>query len=150
MLLFSLLFYANFKVKIKIYIYVLSACYLATFIRVFINNNFIVSIIGSFFLGFVIPKRLSQSRKKILLSGFLSCFTSFSGFIYFLYKILNQGDWIDSIASRLLDELPDENVNKNNTFDETEVDDFEFNQDNYFQSEIESPGWKRYQKRIKN
>ena len=61
-----------------------------------------------------------------------------------------QGDWIDSIASRFLDELPDENVKKNNTFDETEVDDFEFNQDNDFQSEIESPGWKRYQKRIKN
>ena len=83
--------------KIKSYIFILLACYLATFLRVFINNNFIVSIIGSFFLGFVIPKRLSQSKKKILLSGFLSCFTSFSGFIYFLYKILNQGDWIDFV-----------------------------------------------------
>jgi len=61
-----------------------------------------------------------------------------------------QGDWIDSLASRFLDELPNENIKKNNTFDDTEVDDFEFNQDIDFQSEIESPGWKRYQKRIKN
>ena len=61
-----------------------------------------------------------------------------------------QGDWIDSIASRFLDELPNENVKKNNTFEDNEFDDFEFNQDNEFSSEIESPGWKRYQKRIKN
>ena len=83
--------------KIKIYIYVLSACYLATFIRVFINNNFIVSIIGSFFFGFVIAKRLSYLRKKIIFSGFFSCFTSFSGFIYFLYEILNQEDFLKFI-----------------------------------------------------
>ncbi len=61
-----------------------------------------------------------------------------------------QGDWIDSIASRFLDELPDENIKKNNSFEDAEFEDFEFNQDNDFSSEIESPGWKRYQKRIKN
>nr|WP_280634159.1 CrcB family protein [Prochlorococcus marinus] len=70
------------------------AAYLATFLRLFINNNFIISIIGSFMVGFFISKRLSNSIKKILFSGFFSCFTSFSGFIYFLYKIFNQGDWI--------------------------------------------------------
>jgi len=32
-----------------------------------------------------------------LLTGFFSCFTSFSGFIYYLYTILNQGDWIKFI-----------------------------------------------------
>ena len=74
--------------------YILLACYLATFLRVFINNNLIISIIGSLFLGFVISKRLSYSKEKIILTGFFSCFTSFSGFIYFLYKILDQGDWI--------------------------------------------------------
>ena len=73
-------------------IYILLACYLGTFLRLFINNNFIISILGSFLLGFFISKRLSYSNEKILLSGFFSCFTSFSGFIYFLYKILNQGD----------------------------------------------------------
>ena len=80
--------------KIETGFYIFLACYLATFLRVFINNNFVVSIIGSLFFGFVIARGLNFSREKILLSGFFSCFTSFSGFIYFLYKIFNQGDWI--------------------------------------------------------
>ena len=67
--------------------------YLATFLRLSINNNFFISIIGSFLVGFFISRRFSDSTEKILLSGFFSCFTSFSGFIYFLYKILNQGGW---------------------------------------------------------
>jgi len=54
-------------------------------------------MIGSFFVGFIISKKLSSSSKQILLSGFFSCFTSFSGFIYFLYKVLNQGNWIEFI-----------------------------------------------------
>jgi len=83
--------------KIKSYIYILLACYTATFLRVFINNNLIVSLIGSLFFGFVIAKRLNSFKEKFILSGFFSCFTSFSGFIYFLYKILNQGDWIKFI-----------------------------------------------------
>ena len=83
--------------KVKSLIYILLACYLGTFLRLFIDNNFIISILGSFFVGFIITKRLSYSSEKILLSGFFSCFTSFSGFIYFLYKILNQGDWIKFI-----------------------------------------------------
>ena len=83
--------------NIKIFIYSLLACYLATFLRLFINNNFIISMLGSFFVGFFNHKRLYYSTKKILMSGFFSCFTSFSGFIFFLYKILNQGDWIKFI-----------------------------------------------------
>ena len=78
-------------------VYILLACYAGTFLRIFINNNFIVSIIGSFFVGIIFAKRLSYSKEKIILSGFFSCFTSFSGFIYFLYKIFNQGDWIKFI-----------------------------------------------------
>jgi len=84
-------------VKINNFIYILLAAYLATFLRITINNNFIISIIGSFFVGFFISQSLSYSSKKILLTGFFSCFTSFSGFIYFLYKILNQGDWMKFI-----------------------------------------------------
>ena len=80
--------------KIKSYIYILLACYLGTFLRLSIDNNFIISIIGSFFVGFIINKRLNYSNEKIIISGFFSCFTSFSGFIYFLYKIFNQGEWI--------------------------------------------------------
>ena len=83
--------------KIKRFIYILLVCYLATFLRLFIDNNFIISILGSFFVGFIINKRLSYSSKQILLTGFFSCFTSFSGFIYFLYKVFNQGDWIKFI-----------------------------------------------------
>ena len=83
--------------KIKNYIYIILACYAATYLRILINNNLIVSIIGSLFFGFVIAKKVSYWKEKIILSGFFSCFTSFSGFIYFLYKILNQGDWIKFI-----------------------------------------------------
>jgi len=84
--------------KLTSFIYILLACYLGTFLRLLIDNNFIISIIGSFLVGFFISKRLSYSNEKILFSGFFSCFTSFSGFIYFLYKIFNQGDWIKFIV----------------------------------------------------
>ena len=83
--------------KIKSYIYIILASFTATFLRLIINNNFVVSIIGSLFFGFVIAKRLSYVKEKIIVSGFFSCFTSFSGFIYYLYKIFNQGDWVKFI-----------------------------------------------------
>jgi len=84
-------------VKIKNFIYVLLAAYLATFLRLTINNNFLISIIGSFLVGFFISRKLSYATEKILLGGFFSCFTSFSGFIFFLYTFLNQGNWIKFI-----------------------------------------------------
>ena len=59
-----------------------------------------------------------------------------------------QGDWIDSMASRFVDELPDEFIKKNNNF-ENQSEDFEFNQDIDFENEIRSPGWLRYQKKLK-
>jgi DNA helicase-2/ATP-dependent DNA helicase PcrA len=62
-----------------------------------------------------------------------------------------QGDWIDSMASRFIDELPEKHLEKNSFFDE-EVDDdqdFDFNQDFEIEEETRSPGWIRYQKRIK-
>ena len=83
--------------KINNFIFILVAAYLATFLRLTIDNNFFTSIIGSFLVGFLISKRLSYSMEKLLLSGFFACFTSFSGFIYFLYKILNEGEWIKFI-----------------------------------------------------
>ena len=62
-----------------------------------------------------------------------------------------QGDWIDSMASRFLDELPDKYIEKNSFFDEKneEGEDFEFNQDFEIDDNERSPGWIRYQKRIK-
>jgi len=62
-----------------------------------------------------------------------------------------QGDWIDSMASRFIDELPEKNLEKNSFFEE-EVDDnqdFDFNQDFEIGEGTRSPGWIRYQKRIK-
>jgi len=60
-----------------------------------------------------------------------------------------QGDWIDSMASRFIDELPSKNLEKNSFSVNNQNDDFEFNQDNDYENEIKSPGWIRYQKRIK-
>ncbi len=62
-----------------------------------------------------------------------------------------QGDWIDSMASRFINELPEKNLEKNSFFDEEteDVEDFDFNQDFETEEEIRSPGWIRYQKRIK-
>ena len=62
-----------------------------------------------------------------------------------------QGDWIDSMASRFVDELPEKYIEKNSFFDDTkdEFDDFEFNQDFDDSDNIRSPGWIRYQKKIK-
>jgi len=62
-----------------------------------------------------------------------------------------QGDWIDSMASRFVDELPEKHLEKNSFFDEeiNNDDDFEFNQDFEIEEGTRSPGWIRYQKRIK-
>ena len=59
-----------------------------------------------------------------------------------------QGDWMDSIASRFVDELPDEYIKKSNSFTNQEENDFEFNQDIEFENEIRSPGWLRFQKKL--
>ena len=71
--------------------------------------------------------------------------------ISFAMNRFYQGDWIDSMASRFIDELPEKNIEKNSFFDETkdESDDFEFNQDFEIEEGTRSPGWIRYQKRIK-
>ena len=62
-----------------------------------------------------------------------------------------QGDWIDSMASRFIEELPEKHLEKNSFFDdEVDVDqDFDFNQDFEIEEGTRSPGWIRYQKRIK-
>jgi DNA helicase II / ATP-dependent DNA helicase PcrA len=62
-----------------------------------------------------------------------------------------QGDWIDSMASRFIEELPEKHLEKNSFFEEelNETEDFEFNQDFEIEEGTKSPGWIRYQKRIK-
>ena len=62
-----------------------------------------------------------------------------------------QGDWIDSMASRFIEELPEKNLEKNSLFDDNgdNEEDFEFNQDFEIEEGARSPGWIRYQKKIK-
>ncbi len=71
-------------------------------------------------------------------------------YVSFSMNRFYQGDWIDSMASRFVDELPEKFLEKNSFFDENkEDDDFDFNQDLDPDDNVRSPGWIRYQKRIK-
>ena len=80
---------------------------------------------------------ITRAKKKALISFSMNRFY--------------QGDWIDSMASRFIDELPNDFLKKNSYFedDNNEIEDFEFNQDLEVEDETRSPGWARYQKRIK-
>jgi DNA helicase-2/ATP-dependent DNA helicase PcrA len=70
-------------------------------------------------------------------------------YISFSMNRFYQGDWIDSMASRFIEELPDEFLDKNTHFEDNNEDDFDFNQDFEVEDTTRSPGWIRYQKRIK-
>ena len=72
-------------------------------------------------------------------------------FISFSMNRFYQGDWIDSMASRFIDELPSKLIEKNTYYNEQENQDneFDFNQDFDDQDSKRSPGWIRYQKRLK-
>ena len=78
----------------KNFISLLLFSYFATFLRFYINNDFSVSIIGSFLYGFIIARKINSFKKEILISGFFSCFTSFSSFINFLYELIIQGYYL--------------------------------------------------------
>ena len=80
---------------------------------------------------------ITRAKKKALIS--------------FAMNRFYQGNWIDSMASRFIDELPEKFLEKNSFFDESKDDDkdFEFNQDFELNEGTSSPGWMRYQKRIK-
>jgi len=80
---------------------------------------------------------ITRAKKKALIS--------------FAMNRFYQGNWIDSMASRFIEELPEKFLEKNSFFDDSKdnEDDFEFNQDFEVEEETRSPGWIRYQKRIK-
>ncbi|MDB4846857.1 UvrD-helicase domain-containing protein, partial [Candidatus Pelagibacter sp.] len=80
---------------------------------------------------------ITRAKKKALISFSMNRFY--------------QGDWIDSMASRFIEELPEKNIEKNSFFDEKDNndEDFDFNQDFEIEEGTRSPGWIRYQKRIK-
>jgi len=68
-------------------------------------------------------------------------------YLSFAMRRAFHGDWVDTLPSRFINEIPEESVEKNDT-NFSEADDFEFNQDNSieFESEYRSPGWDRYRK----
>ena len=81
---------------------------------------------------------ITRAKKKALIS--------------FAMNRFYQGNWIDSMASRFIEELPEKFLEKNSFFDDTKEDDgndFDFNQDLEIDEGTRSPGWIRYQKRIK-
>jgi len=69
-------------------------------------------------------------------------------FISFVMNRMYRGDWIDSLASRFIDELPAENIKKEE-FKDNNRDDFFFNQDIDYNKGIRSPGYARLQKKMK-
>src|SRR6056300_403628 len=78
---------------------------------------------------------ITRAKKKALIS--------------FAMNRFYQGNWIDSMPSRFINEIPDESVEKNEIdFGSTANDEFEFNQDTSleFDEGYRSPGWERYKK----
>jgi len=67
-------------------------------------------------------------------------------FISFVMNRMYRGDWIDSLASRFINELPEKNIKKEDLV-ESNNEDFFFNQDIDYNEGIRSPGWARLQKR---
>jgi DNA helicase-2/ATP-dependent DNA helicase PcrA len=81
---------------------------------------------------------ITRAKKKVVIS--------------FAMNRFYQGNWIDSMPSRFIEELPEKFLEKNSFFDDAKDDDddeFEFNQDLEINERNNSPGWIRYQKRIK-
>ena len=72
-------------------------------------------------------------------------------FISFVMSRMYRGDWVESLASRFIDEIPDQNVEKIE-MQEQKDEDFFFNQDIDYGTSKKSPGWARLikkQKKIK-
>ena len=67
-------------------------------------------------------------------------------FISFVMNRMYRGDWVESLASRFIDELPEENIKKEE-IKEQNSEDFFFNQDIDYEEGIRSPGWARLQKK---
>ena len=67
-------------------------------------------------------------------------------FVSFVMSRMYRGEWVDSLASRFVDELPEKNIEKEE-IKEQNNEDFFFNQDVDYSEGIRSPGWARLQKR---
>ena len=69
-------------------------------------------------------------------------------YLSFAMRRAYHGDWIDTLPSRFINEIPEDSVEKNEINSEKNVEDFDFNQDSSieFDEEFRSPGWDRYKK----
>jgi len=67
-------------------------------------------------------------------------------FISFVMSRMYRGDWVDSLASRFIEELPEKNIKKEELKEQNNKD-FFFNQDVDYNEGIRSPGWTRLQRK---
>jgi len=67
-------------------------------------------------------------------------------FISFVMNRLYRGDWVESLASRFIEELPEKNIKKEELIEQSDEDLF-FNQDIDYEKGIRSPGWARLQRK---
>ena len=73
-----------------------------------------------------------------------------NAFISFAIQRVWHGEWMDSMPSRFISELPEEGVEKNDEPVKELNDDYDFNQDKLFDQneEYRSPGWERLKKKL--
>ena len=71
-------------------------------------------------------------------------------FLSFALRRAYQGDWMEAIPSRFINELPEDNIEKNEVIEKEKNDEFDINQDNSmeFGEEYRSPGWDRLKKKL--
>ena len=70
--------------------------------------------------------------------------------ISFAMQRTYHGEWMDSLPSRFVNEIPEDSVEKNEDPIREVPDDFDFNQDQSFESDegYRSPGWTRLKKKL--
>ena len=71
-------------------------------------------------------------------------------FISFAMRRMYHGDWMDSLPSRFVNEIPENSTEKNEEQIKKTPEDFDFNQDENFdfEEEYRSPGWARLKKKL--
>ena len=73
-----------------------------------------------------------------------------NAYISFATQRVWHGEWMDSLPSRFVSELPEDGIEKNDETIKEVSDDFDFNQDKIFDDneEYRSPGWARLKKKL--
>ena len=103
--------------------------------------NYISSFSGS--AGYAI---ILKKNSYLFVDGRYTVQAKKESFISFVMNRMYRGDWVESIASRFIDELPAKNIKKEE-IKEQNNEDFFFNQDIDYNEGVRSPGWARLQKK---